>query len=123
MRPVTSDDFVVIDRWLSLWDHPPIHPDLYPPTGLIEDGFGAGWILCTDSKLCLMENFVTNREVDRTQRRDACIRIAVALEKIAKERGYKFMGAYTAVSSVKEAVEQIGYKLANMSWLLGRELT
>lgn len=122
MRAFDPTDFEEINKWRRLRKVLVLAEWMYPPTGLICPKVAAGFLVTTDTGYALLENFVTNPEVPIRERRSAVVRIGLALEKIAKERGVKLLFSITNHPSIRNSCVGNGYKKLNKIFIYGKEI-
>lgn len=121
MRHVEKDDFQEINLWREQRQAPILSQDFYPQTGLIVDGIAAGFLTMTDTKVALMENFITNPKAYKEDRENAVFEILEGLEKIAVQMGFKYVVGFTDHPKIEHYAKMIGGTAMNYK-VYGKEL-
>lgn len=71
----------------------------------------AGFLLCTDTSLCIMEYFVSNPNVDWKLRSDAIIMITKELIEDARFLGFSSVAASFKSDRLAEKAKETGFKV------------
>ncbi len=97
--------------------------ELFPDVGFIVDGVAAYFLYQTDSKVCWLENMVSNKKADPKIKDEAIQKISIAILQEAKDLGFKVAYATTDnVSVIKRAVT-LGAKARSAQILLTKDLS
>jgi len=92
-------DFRQIQTWAQMWGTT-YSCDYIPKIGFIVDGVAAYFLYETGTKLCFMENLISNKDADKIIVSKAVDEIIIALLNEAKELGYEVAYACTDNPSV-----------------------
>ena len=101
-----------LKEWFIQWE---IHHSAFetlPTTGLIIDGICAIFMYETNSELCLIEHFISNRNCKAEARLKGLDLISDAMISFAKSKGYKKMCLTTRHEKVIERCLIRGFKLS-----------
>jgi len=86
--------------------------DLMPETGLIVPNICAIFLYETNSKVCFIDGFISNKEVS-DEKRDKCLDLVVSsLLHLAKEKGFKYIKADSRYQSVIDRGIKFGFYLS-----------
>lgn len=122
-RLVEANDLANIKQWaLTGWDTE-YSEDLFPAMGLIVDDIAAVFIYRTDSKVCFIENMVSNREacpVEKDRALDVLLKDAFSM---AKDLGFKVAYATTNNPKVISRAIHHGVQIDIKHTLLTKYLT
>lgn len=108
MRPYASTDRADVVRWYAARGQIAPGADTLPRIGLIEPGVAAGWVYLTDSRLALLENYITNPAASATERNLALDEITGTLIAEAKAAGRTKIYALTTNESIAVRAMQHG---------------
>ena len=97
--------------WFKQWGWDESGIDLLPDIGLIVENTAAIFLYYTNSKVCFVEGFISNKDLDKQTRGEALDGLAAASIKQAKEAGFKYSIAYTSQSAVRERSKKFGYSV------------
>lgn len=119
-------DFKVLCNWLTDHNKPLISKDLYPPTGfMIQDekmDLVAGFLYKTDSKLCVVENFISNPIIAKDQRREAITLLFKTIIQKAQNDGFKIMFTSAILDSLIKQLNDLDFKELKTDRLFFRSL-
>lgn len=121
MRYVEDEDFLEINAWRAARKAAILPADFYGPFGMIVPGVAAGWLSLTDSKVALLENFVTNPKASKEDRNHAITEISACLERIAHQKGYRYLMAITKNPWIAKVARGLDFKSCGTSEILGKE--
>lgn len=87
-------DYPTAHKWWKEWKHwEPIPADLLPETGIVVSKFGEdvcmAWLYKTDSNLCWIDWFISNRYATKSARQGAIEHLIDSLVREAKTLGYR----------------------------------
>lgn len=74
--------------------------DVLPPTGFIEVGVAAGFIILTDSGIGMLEGYVSNHKAPSEERHQAFLSVTNRLLEVAKEKGLRTVIALSRDPSI-----------------------
>lgn len=111
-RKVKETDFVSIERWRSSRGLPPILRQMYAPNGFIVDGVAAGFLTFTDTSVALIENLVTNPEVEKDEREAALSSIIVDCEKMARACDCTYVIGISNRSKIASYARMHGFRIS-----------
>lgn len=95
VREFAENDFSQICNWAQTGYDTEYCLDFFPKTGLIVDGIAAIFLYSTDSKVCFLENMISNREADKEQKDIALDLLLESAFKKAKDLGFRVVYAST----------------------------
>ena len=118
MRPTERADLPEIGDWYTKRDENRPDPTIMPLIGAIEPGVAAGFLYRTDSRLALLEGFVTNPDAPLRSRHRALRAIldwlitygqkqglcliglckTPGMVRFTQKRGFKYIGQYSLVN-------------------------
>lgn len=99
VRRYTSSDFPTLQEWGKAWDIQ-YKEEYLPPIGFIVENTAAYFLYTTPSKVCFMENMISNRECPKEEVDKALELIVEAILIEAKELGFEVAHACTNVGAV-----------------------
>ena len=102
--------------WAKQWGINQEVIDLLPTTGLIIEGICTAFLYETNSSLCMMEGFISNKEIDKELRDKALDEIVLALFDLAKLKGFKYMKGDTRYQTVVDRGVRLGFTLSPHSY-------
>lgn len=122
IRPYEKSDFDEVKGWFQDREMNHIRETLLPEFGFIEPGVAAGFLHRTDSKVCILEGFVTNRSALGAYRHQALDGIVDACVKKAKELGFQRICAFSIDESIIGRAEKHGFVATTGFTLLAKEI-
>lgn len=109
-----------IQHWITQWGMDETVVEFLPTTGFIIEGLAAIFIYETNSLVCYIEGFISNRNIKIS---DAVLnRLGQTAIDAAKEKGFKRMIAITELPVVAERAVGLGFKKQSKQDLLQRKL-
>jgi hypothetical protein len=122
MRDVTPGDWPEVAAWYRIRgdDAPPL--DMMPASGAIVPGVAAGYMYQTNSKMCMLEGFITNPLASPEERSAAIDEIARALIAKAEQLGFTYILALTDNWGIgRRAIDRHSFvRLGNYEMLIRR---
>jgi sugar phosphate isomerase/epimerase len=110
MRPFHPSDLDEINNWYSAHNLPPMKLSLLPKIGFIEPNVAAAFLYQTDSRLAIIENFISNPESDSVIRGKAIDKIADMLVEIAQSLGVELIVGMTQSKSIEKLAYRHGFQ-------------
>lgn len=122
VRLFTEKDYPIVCSWWKDHQWPSIPLSFLPKTGIIVDDCAAGFLYCTDSKLCWLEFVVVDKSADKQRRRDALDLLISESIEIAKESGYMVMFSSVSHAGLIQRYKNHGFDVTdqNMTNLIKR---
>ena len=108
------NDYHDIYDWWKSWKWEPVSPKFLPPTGLMVENIGKKICCCfifrTDSAWCIIDYFIMNPKVNKSER-NGCIDFLIkeALKK-AKNMGYEIASTMTSNNNLLSKLKKSGYE-------------
>ena len=121
VRRYEQSDFDEVNSWAKQWGST-YEPDLLPPTGFIVPGIACYFLYTTDSRVCFMENLISNKEVNYTIRNEAIQAITETMLLYATERNLRIAYACTNNPAVITRAMTYGVNVTLGYVLLQKEL-
>lgn len=109
-RRVLDLDFDEIEKWFEARDMHMPPKSLFPKTGFIVEGVAAGFIYFTDSKVAILDCYISNKDADKQLRADAINRITYVLIKLADFHHCKLVKCDTKIGTIKEWAYKYKFK-------------
>lgn len=109
VRRYLDTDYPDLIKWYMQWDEPVPPKDMLPLNGFIISGICAGFLYLTDSKLGIIDCYISNPEVSSYVRDKFLNDLTGEIIKCAKLNGYKALMATSNISAVKKRSEQHGF--------------
>lgn len=101
-KAVEQKHFPQISHWYRDRDMSIPHPKFFPETGFVVENIAAGFIYKTDSKICLLDGYISNPKTTKEDRKKALDIITSDLIIYAKESGFLSILAYTKNESIRK---------------------
>ncbi len=99
-------------KWYKQWDWSLDVLEMMPTTGLIVEGVCAVFLYETNSNICFIESFISNKDVDSEVKNDSLDKMIEVLLHMAKEKGFKYIKGDTRYPKVEERAVKHGFKVA-----------
>lgn len=109
MRKFEEEDYFTIQEWFARRLIKAPLKEMLPPTGLIEDGLAAGFLIKTDTPAGVLDFFISNPQANRLNRLEAIYDVAQGLIVSAKQAGIKSLICSTRFSNVKQIAIKHGF--------------
>jgi hypothetical protein len=121
IRRVRPRDFDAVNDWYTRRGIRPVNDGVLPEVGFIVEGVAAGWLMQTDSDICLFEGVITNPDAP-SEARDRAINLLLStLKKTGDELGFKRFVAFTEVPSIGERLAVDGFSFQGTLHLFVKE--
>ena len=98
--------------WYKQWNLNPTIIDMMPTTGLIIEGVCATFLYETNSPICFMEGFISNKNIKDEEREECLDLLVTTLFHLAKEKGYQFMKGDSRYKTVIDRAVKLGFTLS-----------
>ena len=108
-KPYSKDDYPTLVKWYLARGLPLPPRDLMPETGFIIDDVCAGFLYLTDSKLALIDHYISNPNELAAVRDRALDTLTEELVREAKQWGCKGILITTALDKVGDRAEKHGF--------------
>jgi len=114
----TTGDYMkyypIVSKWWADWKFAQVHYTHLSTTGIIINSdlgyICAGWLYKTDSGMCHLGWFISNREKqDKALRKEAIELLLNSLEETAKTYGYGLIKISTSGNNICNKIENLGY--------------
>jgi hypothetical protein len=109
-------------RWAVAQGIAPLVPEILPRVGVVEPGVAVGWLYQTDSRVGLLEEFITNPKASSKSRHAAVDEIGLALLARAKELGLVRVIIHTSHRSIARMCIRRGFTYRGPAHLLSVEV-
>jgi len=109
-RAFCTADLPEVNSWYAARGRPVVPRAALPATGRIVPGVAAGFLYLTDSRLALLEGFISNPTAGLRSRARAIDQITVALLREAKRRGVVDVIGFGASPGIVRRVQQLGMR-------------
>jgi hypothetical protein len=83
--------------------------DMLPPTGLIIPGIAAVLVYETNSKTCIVECMICNKDRDKQVREEALDELVAVLLHMMKEKGFKYITSNSTNPKVVALAKKHGF--------------
>jgi len=107
-----NKDYKELFGWWKDWGWDPFPKQLLPETGLMvfdgEKNICAGWIYKTDTKICWLENIISNKDY-KDNRNTAISMLVEALGDEAKALGFSVVMTATKSKGLINKYRKVGY--------------
>lgn len=114
VEPVNEEALKEIASWLPAWGRSDEWPEGWlSDTGFWVPGLAAGWLVTTNSKRALIEDFLSNREADRATVYAALIAVEQRIVDVAKSLGFRYLVGTTKLETVRHKVRAAGYQVTD----------
>lgn len=102
VRDFQSEDYEIVSQWWGQWGWPAIPLEFLSPEGIVIENDGlpvcATWIYLTNTPICWIENYISDKGADKAIRGDALDLLVLSSLEKAKD-----LGAAVAMSSIRHA--------------------
>lgn len=122
VRRYEDSDFEMIRPWLCSEALEWIDKASVPKTGFIVDDYGCIFMLETDSAVCILDCFATNKSESLQDRIEAADLLCRHVQNHAFERGYKVMIGNTRSAKGLSLFTRHGFKYDPEPYFFGRRL-
>jgi len=90
-----------LSEWFIAWDEKVPSAEHLPRLGIMIEGVAAGFLVQTDTKICLIDFLISNPKAEKKERNKALNLVVHALIKLAQNLGYNLIMANTKKLAVK----------------------
>ncbi len=101
----------LLKKWYEDHDQRMLDKSLIPGIGLVVDNCVAGFLYQTDSKLAIIENYISDKNSTKEQRHDAIIALTNGLYEIANQLQYKTILSFTNNSGILNKQDKLGFNI------------
>lgn len=108
-----NKDHLILTEWWSQYNWPSVKKELLPTTGYIIDDFCAGFLYETNSKFCLLEFVVSNKNSDRVNKDRALDLLLESLLKLAKEKQFSIVFSSLEHPKLIERYKSHGFQISD----------
>lgn len=109
-QPEKHNDMLL--TWYNQWGLSPHSIELLPGTGLIIENVCALFLYRTNSLLCLVEGFISNREAEDTVRAQGLDLISSKMDEWIKELGFKQIMTFSNNPKVIERAKSMNFDVS-----------
>lgn len=110
LKIFNKNDYEEIKSWYLKRNLEVIRLDCLPETGFIVPNICAGFLYKTNGKMGLIENFISNPDIEGKYRNEALNLISEALLKEAKDSGILYIISTTNKDSILDRSLSFGFK-------------
>lgn len=122
IRRYEKSDFGEVKGWFDARGIDHIREPLLPDIGFIEPGVAAGFLYQTDSGVCILEGFVTNKDAEGPLRNKALNEVISECMRTAKELGFQKVCAFSLDDSIIARAHKNDFKSSSGFTLLAKEI-
>ena len=113
---IKARDYPIIESWFrSRKIAPPSYQEL-SETGWIADNRVAGWLLCTNSSVAIIEHLISNPDTVPSLRQESIQKLTGFMIDFALMLGYTHIVAASKHPSVDRVAKQFGFKKTDLSF-------
>jgi hypothetical protein len=109
VRQYVPHDYELLEKLFKSWNLPAPPKSLLPHIGYMVDDVACGFIYFTDSKIAIIDNFITNKQSNKEERDAALDEITNALMGSAKTAGCKLVKCDSDIDSIKKRAVKMGF--------------
>ena len=122
VRPYTFLDYPTVKEWADKRSYPLFPTGCLSQTGLIIDGYCAGFLFRTDTNMCWLGPIISNPESDTDDRHRAIDLLLSEFVNLAKELKFEYIFASLVSKSLIERHKDAGFIVTdeNVTHLLRR---
>jgi hypothetical protein len=110
MRTVEKSDHETLQKWCSMRDMPPLNEELIPDTGFIVDDVAAGFLICMNNNMGMIDFYISNPYSDKKERDKVLDEITLELILTAKDVGMKQLICTTQNEAIKKRAMFHGFQ-------------
>ena len=112
------EDYDMIKQWYEAHGMVAPDPDCFPRIGAVVEGVAAGFLFQTDSKIGLLENYISNPEAGPRERDTALNLITQILIETGRQIGLKSIAGFTSVPAIAKRAVKNGMTLDEKTYQL-----
>lgn len=101
----------LLKKWYEDHEQKMLDKSLIPGIGLVVDNCVAGFLYQTDSKLAIIENYISDKNSTKEQRHNAIIALTNGLYEVAHQLGYRTILSFTNNSGLLDKQDKLSYKI------------
>jgi hypothetical protein len=118
LRRIKPNDYPMIESWYRKRKlTPPPWQDL-SETGWIADDRVAGWLLCTNSSVAIIEGLISNPDSLASNRKESMLKLSGFLVDTALLLGYSKVIAVSKHPSVDKVAKQLGFRETDLTFYI-----
>lgn len=121
-RQYDKKDYESVCDWMNSRGLDPIPESVLPEVGSIVEGIACGFLYQTDSKMAIIEHYITNPFADKAMRRQSMQLVTAHLLKQARDLGFKYIIAASDHKSICKLAKDNGFKLVGIQHAFLKEL-
>ena len=110
MRAYEKKDYADISRWCALRDVAPPPEWALPENGFFSPDLAAGFLILTDTKVGIIDFYISNPLADKVMKSRALDRITQKLLEIAKDNDLKMVICSTKNEAIKKRALRNGFR-------------
>lgn len=110
VRRIEREDYNSIYEWFRGWDLPPPPVEFLSNVGFIVPGVAAGYLYITNSKIGIIDSYISNVKASKMERKEAIDMITSDIITLAKELGIKILKCDSTYESIKVRAKNFGFK-------------
>jgi hypothetical protein len=121
-RPFELFDYPMISQWYLAQMEPCPPLDLLPKNGFIVEDICAGFLYLTDSRLGIIDLYISNPEISKDYRDKALNLVTLEIIDKAKEYNCRVLIATSNIAAVKRRTELHGFKYVCENSVYSKEI-
>lgn len=122
VRPYKDTDYPDLVKWYQTWNEACPPQDMLPANGFIIPEICAGFLYLTDSKLGIIDCYISNPEVSPIVKNKFLNVLTVEILACAKQKGCRALMATTKINAIKKRSELHGFKYIQETSVYMREI-
>lgn len=115
-------DYPMIEAWYRAQMEPVPPLDLLPKNGFIVEDICAGFLYLTDSRLGIIDLYISNPDISKDYRDKALNLVTIEIINKAKEYNCRVLMATSNIAAVKRRTEFHGFKYAGETSVYSKEI-
>jgi hypothetical protein len=121
-RPFELFDYPMIEAWYLAQMEPCPPIDLLPKNGFVVEDICAGFLYLTDSRLGIIDCYISNPEISKDLRDKALNLVTLSIIDKAKDYKCRVLIATSNVAAVKRRTELHGFKYVCENSVYSKEI-
>ncbi len=110
VEPVTAADLPELARWHARRGMDEGWPrEWLSDLGFQVRGLAAGWLITTNTARAMIEDFVSNPDAPKSERRAAVEAVEARIIEEARSRGFRYILGSTNLETMRERALRLGY--------------
>jgi hypothetical protein len=122
IRAVVSSDIDTIRSWYNARNLEAPPRSYFPTLGFVVPGVAAGFLYATDTKVCFMEGFITNKDASSESRDWAIKAIAESLTDMAKCQGFHKILVLSTDQGIVARAKEMKFEEKGATQLLSKDI-